>query len=1352
MNHGLASHGPAGHRAPVSGTAGPDSADAGAGAAAASLAAPGFVDLDPFGCPLEGITLIEASAGTGKTWNLAILYLRALLERDLTVEQVLVMTFTNAATAELRERLRARLVQTRRWLEAEEERGAAATELAPAGGSRARADAAAATGSPGAARSRGRHGANDPASGDDPKAGADGAADEVSRLLIENAGRTTGLTRRALRDRLDAALAAFDEAAIVTIHGFCQRALARVPFAAGLPFDHDAVTDDAEGRLQVVADFWRRRIAAEPIWPPLAELLLVKNDSPARWAELLAREIGRPLAVRLYPDDLDTLQPVDIGRAAALYAELHAAWQAGPRPPDEVLHASLAELNGNRYKPNLVDESARLWQQVLTLGEPLGAARIDVRHASTLDRFAAATLADATKRQRTTPRHPFFDAAQAWLDAIREIHAVAVGLRIRLLRDLIDEGGAALRALRRTRRLLTFDDMLFNLREALAGGRQPWLAGELFRQYPLALVDEFQDTDSLQYDILSAIYPQGPLFLIGDPKQAIYSFRSADLHVYLQAQQQADARLTLRRNQRSTRPLIDACNALFSMNRQVFGIELGVPTIEKGERERPPLIDDAQPDGDAALRVWTLPPVEPGRHHDRNEAKALAARATAAEIDRLLARSAAGGLRIGDRPLGAGDIAVLVRTHVEGARVRRALAALGIDSVELSQIGVFQTAEAEELERVLLAIGDPAHQGHLLSALATGLVGRDAAAIDALADDEPALLAIAERWLAYRELWLTRGFGRMFQQWMTGEGVDARLLAQPDGERRMTDLLHVAELLQRRADSLLSIDALLRWLSASRQTPSGDEETQTRLESDRNLVQIVTIHRAKGLEYGVVFCPFLWDGALRPPPGGDAIDYHDDDGRLCVDFRPGVGDDRALKDLRRFERHAEHLRLIYVAMTRAVYRCYLVAGLYRTGGGATRAERSLLNWLVAGDGMGLDGWPNNKLDGDTIMAAWQALQQRAPQAIRIERLPPADPPAGDPRRREAAPVLRALTPPVVPAGWRIGSFSSLRSESVETQAADADAADHDVTDAFEGGDGAEEGTEADLGPVPSTVAPATGVPLIGVPTAGATSVAGKSPDARPAGDDFLDFPRGPSAGDCLHAVFERLDFTDPATTPAAIEQALQRFPQSLPGVAADEAQTTLARMLQHAVDDVLSTRLPTGFRLRDIGRRDRLIELGFHLPAPRVPAVALERLLRDHGMPGPRLVFGSLAGYLTGFIDLVVRHRGRYYLVDWKSNHLGDRPADYAPPNLARVMDDRGYHLQYALYSVALDRLLRRRVTGYDTARDFGGVLYLFARGMRPGWVDRDGQPTGVSFHRPSVEFIRALDDLIAGGVEEGAR
>ncbi|HMN81259.1 MAG TPA: 3'-5' exonuclease, partial [Burkholderiaceae bacterium] len=177
-----------------------------------------------------------------------------------------------------------------------------------------------------------------------------------------------------------------------------------------------------------------------------------------------------------------------------------------------------------------------------------------------------------------------------------------------------------------------------------------------------------------------------------------------------------------------------------------------------------------------------------------------------------------------------------------------------------------------------------------------------------------------------------------------------------------------------------SIDALLRWLSASRQTPSGDEETQTRLESDRKLVQIVTIHRAKGLEYGVVFCPFLWDGALRPPAGGDAIDYHDDDGRLCVDFRPGVGDDRALKDLRRFERHAEHLRLIYVALTRAVYRCYLVAGLYRTGGGATRAERSLLNWLVAGDGMGLDAWPNNKLDGDAIMAARRSSGRRSAPA------------------------------------------------------------------------------------------------------------------------------------------------------------------------------------------------------------------------------------------------------------------------------------------------------------------------------------------------------------------------------------
>ena len=1271
-------------------------------ATVAAGAGRGFVDLDPLGCLLEGITLIEASAGTGKTWNLAILYLRALLEQGLTVEQVLVMTFTNAATAELRERLRARLVETRRWLDTDETRGLAAPSP------RAVADGEGCGG---------RH----------DETGHAGRARAITRQLIENAERRTGLTRSALRDRLDAALAAFDEAAIVTIHGFCQRALARVPFAAGLPFDHEAVPDDGDGLLQVVADFWRRRIAGEPIWAPLADLLLAKNDSPARWAARLARELGRPLAVRRFPDGLDALQPLDGARAASLYAALGATWQAGPRTPAQVLHASRGELNGTRYKPHLIDKSARLWQQVLAHGESLGAARLELRNAPDLDRFTAGTVAQATKQQRTTPRHPFFDAAQAWLDAIREIRSVAAGLRIRLLRDLIDEGGAALRASRRTRRLLTFDDMLYNLREALAGGRQPWLAGELSRQYPLALVDEFQDTDPLQYDILSAIYPQGPLFLIGDPKQAIYSFRSADLHVYLQAQQRADARLTLRRNQRSTRQLIDACNALFSMNRRVFGIELGVPTIEKGERERAPLIDAGQPESAgelAALRVWTLPPAQAGVWHERNQAMALVARATAAEIDRLLARSAAGGLRIGERPLGAGDIAVLVRTRVEGARVRRALAALGIDSVELSQTGVFQTVEAEELERVLLAVADPAHQGHLLSALATGLLGHDAAAIDALADDEPALLAIAERWLSYRELWLTRGFGRMFQQWLTGEGVDARLLAQPDGERRMTDLLHLAELLQRRADSLRSVDTLLRWLSASRQTRSADDETQTRLESDRNLVQIVTIHRAKGLEYGVVFCPFLWDAALRPSAGGDAVDYHDEEGRLCVDFRPGVAEDGRVKDARRFERQAEDLRVIYVALTRAVYRCYLVAGLYSVGRSVTRAQRSLLNWLVAGDGMELAAWSKNELGGDAIIAAWQALKRRAPQAISLEPLPPAVSAADDPRRREAAPMLRALTPPVVPAGWRIGSFSSLRSESVEAQAVDADPADHDLTDAFGAGEQAQ-------GAPPPGVRPA---------------------DASPSDDDFLEFPRGPSAGDCLHAVFEWLDFADPATTPAAIARALQRFPQSLPGAGADEAQTTLARMLHRAVDDVLSTRLPTGFRLRDIGRRDRLIELGFHLPAPRVSAAGLERLLREHGMSGPRLVFGSLSGYLSGFIDLVVRHCGRYDLVDWKSNHLGHRPADYAGPSLARAMDEHGYHLQYALYTVALDRLLRSRVSGYDTARDFGGVLYLFARGMRPGWVDGNGQATGVSLHRPSVEFIRALDGLIAGNAAEGVR
>ncbi|MBN8265316.1 MAG: PD-(D/E)XK nuclease family protein, partial [Xanthomonadales bacterium] len=696
-------------------------------------------------------------------------------------------------------------------------------------------------------------------------------------------------------------------------------------------------------------------------------------------------------------------------------------------------------------------------------------------------------------------------------------------------------------------------------------------------------------------------------------------------------------------------------------------------------------------------------------------------------------------IRIGGKALAPADIAVLVRSHGQGARMRRALASFGVGSVELSQASVFASDDAEELERVLLAIAEPLRERRVKAALSTAAMGRDAAALAALAADEAALLATLDAFARWRETWLARGFGAMLRQWMAEEGVAARLLARADGERRLTNLMHLAELLQQEAGSA-SPEVLLRMLATRRRDGSGGDATQLRLESDRNLVQIVTIHRAKGLEYGIVFCPFLFDGHPGRAEGGLMRAWHDAEGGLVLDYRRDAAGDDDMQDRMRLERDAESLRLAYVALTRAVHRCYLVVGSYARliHGKPSYAEagRSLLNWMVAGAGMDLAAWRRHKMSPAEIDARWRGLVCSSlcdgQPAMRLVDLPDGRGSAlAPPDNAGARP--HALRPPSIPPGWRIGSFSALVSGATHEQAA----RDHDAR-----------ALHADA--IGDLAAPEPGSAGGADEPAGADAMAVSAP----APDDILRFPRGPVAGDCLHAVFERIDFTDPSGWDAAIEAALGAHPQRLPsGADSEQDRARLPRMLRRMLGDVLGAPLlaadhPMGsLTLDKVDPARRLVELGFHLPAPRLNAAQCNAWLAASGYRAPRLAFGEVGGYLKGFIDLVFEHGGRYWVLDWKSNHLGEQPEDYAPARLEAAMQAHGYHLQHLLYSVALHRHLGRALPGYAYERHFGGVLYLFVRGVRPGW-QVGGAPAGVFHHRAEAGVIDALDALLAGRVE----
>lgn len=1275
-------------------------------------------DLDVFSCPLDGIGLIEASAGTGKTWNICGLYLRQLLERDVQVGALLVVTFTRAATAELSTRIRDRIVDTLRVLD-----------------------------------------------------GGDAGGDVFVPQLIATVA-ASGVGPARMVQRLRHALQTFDEAAIFTIHGFCQRALADTPFAAGLPYALELSEDDSALRIEVAQDFWRREVAGGSLTPALVELLVQRGDCPDVWAEHLKTVMARPLAEPLWDAGVSAAE-VDAAGAdlACAYRDARTQW-AGGAAVMEALAAALDGLHKGSYKAETVDRAQRQWDEWLGADDALHPLPGDKERKLKLlaaDTLATKATKDGIKRAIAPPQHPFFDAAAALLEARERADGALDAARLALLRHFLETGAHELRRRKRERRMIAFDDILWNAYEALTSGRQAWLGAALHARYPVALIDEFQDTDPLQFAIFDHIYHRegrhGSLFLVGDPKQAIYSFRSADLFTYLTARDTADARYSLGRNQRSAPALIEACNHLFGANPKLFMLDgLDYRPVGRGDRVRAPLVDDtASGASPAALRLWRIPRDEASEGEEggdrlpRAQAMQRAAAATAAEIARLLAAGAAGRVRIGERGLAPADVAVLVRSHGQGARMRRALARMGVGSVELSQASVFATEEAEELERVLLAISEPGRERRVKAALATTLMGRDAAALAALAelselaDDgrgkgSDALLDLLERFARWRDAWLRHGFGVMLRRWMSDEGVAARLLARDDGERRLTNLMHLAELLQQSAGGA-SPEVLLRTLATARRDRSGGDAAQLRLESDRNLVQIVTIHRAKGLEYGVVFCPFLFDGYPPMPASGPMRAWHRDDGQLVLDYRLAAGADPDVASRLQRERQAEDLRLIYVALTRAVHRCYLTVGCYATMSfgkpGYTESARSLLNWMVAGAGIAVDAWREHKASPAEIDAHWRSLVARSmadgKPAMALDDLPDGH---GEPLPAAAAgPRLpRALRPPQVPAGWRMGSFSALISGASHEDAA----IDHDAR-------------IVPAEPEFAVSVPSASVPAISVSTSSAALVSGSAaaepavstddagPLAAPAADDILRFPRGPVAGDCLHAAFEQIDFGQPGGWDAAIEAALRAHPQR---VAGEAERARLPRMLRHLLDDVLATPLVEGaggraLVLSAVTPERRLVELGFQLPAPQITAAALNAWLAAHGYRMPRLGFADLGGYLKGYIDLVFEHDGRFWVLDWKSNHLGEQPADYGPAALEAAMQAHGYHLQHLLYTVALHRHLGRSLPGYDYDTHFGGVLYLFVRGVRPGWT-LGGQPAGVFRHRAPRAVIEGLDALLA--------
>jgi len=1166
-----------------------------------------------------GRSLIEASAGTGKTWTLTALYARLLLEKQLSVSQILVVTFTTAATAELRERIRKRLAEL-----------LAVYEQGP---------------------------------------GDDALLNELHAKYPDAASHR----------RLLLAVHGFDEAAIFTIHGFCQRALQDAAFEAGGDFDNELTHDDREIIDALLADLWRHELAAaEPEW---AAFLVQQKITPQVLRQRLRNHLGKPY-LRIEP------QP----GASSEMSALRAAWQQTQRCWLSESATWLAQLKAfDGFKSNMCNPAKLgVWQADLDGYFSDAAALFSKTEAHR--RLAREGLNKASKKGCEAPANPLAAALQELCDALDAAQPEAeqrlIDLQVRLIHQLNEQ----LPARKAAQRLLAFDDLLNKLQQALQSEGGEHLASTLHTQYPVALIDEFQDTDPVQYRVFHRIYQDaGDLCFVGDPKQAIYAFRGADLATYLKARSEAARQYSLATNHRSTPELIAALNQLFDRPMPFAEKGLDYQQVGASNKARAQLVlPPAEDETDAPLALVWLD----NDYLGKGEAGALVARDTARRIAAVLSASSQGQAYFEENstrtPLKGGDIAVLVASHRQAGEVAAELAARGVPSVRRGKENVWHSEEADELSAVLAAYAEPGREGALRYALASRLLGRSAADLAACSEDAQAWDREREAAERYHQLWQQQGFMRAFRAWLDEQQVAQRLLALVDGERRLTNLLHLAELLQTESLQRPGLEQLLAWFNAQRSAEAHGEDALLRLESDAERVQIVTIHTSKGLEYPLVFCPYLWDGALLRQH--EDISCHADDGTPLLDLGSEQLDTH--RERARHERFAEKLRLTYVALTRARDRLWLHWGPVdckpkKDGSLADSGlHSSALAWLLHG----------RQLPGEDALAELAGhLQSLSPQGLRaeieqliassqgqmvIQPLRESEASAAG-EQRAPAPQQLATLQRSLHSAWRIGSFSGLAA-GMHMEAPDRD-----------------------------------GLVL---------------PDASEPGTGFFAFPRGARAGTCLHAILE-----DWARGKAPLNELIEPG-LSGHGISSDWQAVALTH-LQQVIDADLDG---NGLTLTGLNPARRLPELGFTFPLAGLDVQRLRAILCDpaHGLAAPmreaaaRLEFDSLKGFLKGFIDLTFEHDGRWYIADYKSNWLGPDASYYGGERLLQALAAEHYYLQYLIYLVALRRFLRQRLDDFDNDQ-LGGAYYLFLRGM---------PSAGVYFSRPSDGLLDALDTLFAEG------
>ncbi len=1131
--------------------------------------------LNVFEAPLRGISLVEASAGTGKTYNITSLYVRAIIEKSLLPAQILVLTYTEAATAELKMRLRKRLQESLRAIET-----------------------------------------------------GQGNGEYFLEELIKKPWRNAA-------DKLQNAINSFDEASIFTIHGFCHRLLNEYSLQFNVNSNFSVVVDEQQILQDCTDAYWRNfvRGVESPAETYVLQYLVENKYSPDALRDVMQEIMNRPYAQLVlgkytYAQHLELIKKV-----LSKFDEIKTLAKTDLQELKEILYSP--DLKQTKYRNNAKDG---LWQ---SLNNFLNDEFPSVEYNKNVAKFGSLISREA-KKGVTFPVLNISKAIDEFMELLNELR----DLKSTFVMKAKEQIQADVEQRKLASNQLSYNDFLTLVEKGLK--KSPLLAQSLAREYPIALVDEFQDTDPIQYAIFRHIYhgrERTALFMIGDPKQAIYGFRGADIFTYLSARKDVlpEQAYTLNYNYRSNPKMIEAVNDLFLQSHSPFHID----GLEYEKALSPGTGNEKylhQKNGDEVKPMQAI--LLQDNDLSKSDADELVLEALVNEIINLLN----GKYYIGEEPVRQKDIAVLVRKNIQGEKVQELLRRHGIKSVLKVTNSVFATREATDLLTILQATIKDFYEPGLRAALATDLIGKTAEEIQQLAEDEHEWAGLVSIFSEIKAKW-QQGIEPALEFMFQAFDIKKRLMQFTDAERRFTNVMHIAELLaMAEHENRLHSNSLLKWLNRKIYDENTKvREDEIRLESDDNLIQISTIHAAKGLEYPIVFCPFLWEPSNKK--NASEIYRFYEDGKVYVDINTGLQDDQRRvnqeKDMK--DEIRESIRLLYVALTRSATACYVFLPSYK------EIRLSAIAAVINGEEQMNEeinvGAAKSAFSYEELVSRIQAGRHIEVREFEASDIPSLTEPASAGYHFEAQPFTRND----LNQYYRILSYSSIAKTKSE---ADDAALDYDEDDAL----------------------------LLAV-----------EPEL-----NELIFPRGAGAGTCLHNIFEETEFSQPGNLNEIVERNLRL--SGLDEQFSDNATKWINHLLRHNLGTPNTA-------LANLKAHQVLKEMEFHFPIRNLHIPKLWKLVRGSDSHIAQQTHEWVSGYLKGFIDLIFEYEGQFFILDYKSNYLGSSPADYSPEELKAAINASAYDMQYHIYIVALHRLLGQKLDSYSYKRHFGGVLYYFLRG-----------------------------------------